>query len=421
MYRFTCAGLCTLAFAANFTMSQEQQPKPKNDGYLEFYYGQSTGGEEWIQSIRMQTPAPGSDVKGDTRVEFTAPGMKVAKAMCWRQPTDEQPSHWGHDSIVAEQFELSADGRGSFVFKADDFPHGPVTLRILTQAADGLKDIYELQLYNAGGVRWNLGIPATDPPAAKGMKLVFSDDFDGPLSISNDGRNARYNAHKPGGGDFSGWQFSNPDHPNRPLRQRDTFLQIAARKTPNDKGSSGLIATVAEDRSGFWAKPPFYAECRFVAHSAPGTWPAFWTVTQMVKAPGDELDIVEAYGGVGKKNPNFVGYSCVTHFWNQFNPDGTPRKAKSARVKTMEIGGKNHFSTTFHTYAVRVDREHTIYYYDDIEVLRHATNDKSLEPHILLINYAIGGISGWQIDLERYNNSTDMYVDYIRVYQGDVE
>ena len=54
---------------------------------------------------------------------------------------------------------------------------------------------------------------------------------------------------------------------------------------------------------------------------------------------------------------------------------------------------------------------------DNIEVFRHPTNDVSRErPHLFLINYAIGGISGWGIDLERYGNGTDMYVDYVRVY-----
>lgn len=35
-----------------------------------------------------------------------------------------------------------------------------------------------------------------------------------------------------------------------------------------------------------------------------------------------------------------------------------------------------------------------------------------------MINYSIGGISGWGIDLERYGNGSDMYVDYVRVYSG---
>ncbi len=89
----------------------------------------------------------------------------------------------------------------------------------------------------------------------------------------------------------------------------------------------------------------------------------------------------------------------------------------------MEIGGRSYWSTTFHTYAVRIDIDDTIYYCDDIEVFRHPTNDVSRDrPHLFLINYAIGGISGWGIDLERYGNGSDMYVDYVRVYaENEIE
>ena len=42
-------------------------------------------------------------------------------------------------------------------------------------------------------------------------------------------------------------------------------------------------------------------------------------------------------------------------------------------------------------------------------------------PHFFLINYPIGGggNSGWPVDLERYRQSSDMYVDYVRVFQGE--
>jgi len=35
------------------------------------------------------------------------------------------------------------------------------------------------------------------------------------------------------------------------------------------------------------------------------------------------------------------------------------------------------------------------------------------------VNLAIGGISGWRIDLSRVHGVADMYVDYIRVYAAD--
>jgi hypothetical protein len=392
--------------------------------YPDFNHGQAVPHDHWMQSIAVIRPDYRAEVRGRVVVEFKAPGMTAANAFCWRQPTSENPGNWGHDARLSpEGIQLSRDGSGSFVFPADDFPHGPVHLRILAQNREGKRDLCELQLYNTGGVRWNQGIPNTNPPAAKGMKLVLADDFEGPLSIAKDGRGARYNAHKPRFGDFSGWPFSDPSGPNNPFEQVDTYLRIKARKPDGTKGFTGLIASVDMDGNGFYATAPAYFECRFVAQSAPGTWPAFWTLTRSGLdrgAPADELDIVEAYGGAGPKNPNHSGYSIVSHFWRQTHPDGSQKKNVTRRVPIMELGGQSYWSTTFHTYAVMIGLNDTVYYFDDIEVLRHPTNELSkTEPHFFLANLAIGGISGWPIDLERYGNGSDMYIDYIRVYQGE--
>jgi len=85
----------------------------------------------------------------------------------------------------------------------------------------------------------------------------------------------------------------------------------------------------------------------------------------------------------------------------------------------MDLGGKSTWSTTFHTYGVLVTPTDTVYYLDDIEVLRHPTGELSKSaPFFFLINYAIGGLSGWHVDLARYGDQSDMWVDYVRVYQG---
>ena len=387
--------------------------------YLEFNNGQDRGGAEWVQAITVSEPAPRSEVRGDVTVKFQAPGMAAAKALCWRQADDGKPG-WGSDeNLTPDGIALDAEGHGSFVFPAGNFPNGPVNVRIFAESREGKKDIYELQLFNLGGVNWQQGIPAADPPAAKGLKLVFADDFDGPLSISNDGRGARYAAHKPRYGDFSGWQFSDVLGDGKPFSQTGSWLRIAARKdAESPQGRSGLIASVNMDGRGVWAKPPAYLECRFTAQSAPGTWPAFWTITHLDQgSSGDELDIVEAYGGNGAGHPNHPGYSVVTHPWGQKNPDGSDKPHPNTVVRMMEIGGKSYWSSTFHTYAVSIGLEDTIYFLDDIEVFRHPTNEVSrANPHAFLINYAIGGISGWPIDLERYGNGSDMWVDYVRVY-----
>lgn len=410
------------------TLSLQAEAQQSTE-YQDFNPGKTSAGSEWVQAIIVKSPELRSNVRGDVKVEFEAPGMTAARALCWQRPTEKNANPFGHDEILAD-LKLDAGGRGSFVFPADRFPSGPVTVRILAHNESGQKDSREIQIFNEGGVVWNQGIPKEPPPAAEGMKLVFEDDFDKAPSISKDGQGATYSAHKPGGGDFSGWPFSDPEGPSKPFDQKGTWLRIHASKEPGTKGRTGILSSARGDGTGFFASAPCYFECRFTAQSAPGTWAAFWTLTKdsLIKriedpksrVPGDELDIVEAYGGVGRKNPNHPGYSITSHFWFQTGPDGEKLKNINKRVPMMEVGGKSYWSTTFHTYAVKVTETDTIYYLDDIEVLRHPTNAVSKnDEHFFLINYAIGGISGWQIDLEREGNASDMWVDYVRVYQGE--
>lgn len=402
-------------------LNAEGQEEPRGiEGYFEFNYGtDKKDAENWVQAIRVSEPELRSEISGTINVAFQAKGMTYATAYCWQQPESKAEDPWGKDvNVTPEGIPLDSEGRGSFEFPADEFPNGPINIRIHASNEAGKKDIFELQLFNTGGVKWNQGIPGSVPPAAKGLKLVFEDDFDGPLSISKDGIGTTYHAHKPGGGDFSGWKFTSPMGEGKPFEQKGTWLRIAARKDEESpKGRTGIIASVDKNFEGIWAKAPCYFECRFTAQSAIGTWAAFWTLGLGLNRQNDELDIVETYGGMGKGNPNHPSYSIVSHFWRQTNPDGSKKKSLHTRPDIMNLGGKSYWSTTFHTYAVYVGLEDTVYYFDDIEVFRHPTNNISKEfPHYFLVNYAIGGISGWPIDLSRYNEGSDMWVDYVRVY-----
>lgn len=409
-----------------------------------FYDGRTTEGIEFVQPISVLAPAGCSNVKGDVTVVFKAPGMTRARASCWRQPTGEDPGKWGHDALLAD-LELGPDAAGSFIFPADRFPNGPATVRIQARDEGNRQDYFELQLFNLGGVVWNQGIPAADPPGATGMQLVFADDFDAPPSISPDGTNARYAAHKTGGGDFSGWPFSDPLAENEPFGQQGTFLRIHASKPLGTDGRTGILSSLRADGTGACVPVPAYFECRFVAQSAPGTWPAFWTLTKgtlgidkthpgfaSIAALGtDELDVIEAYGGHGPNNPNAGGrYSSVSHFWNQPKPawlderlpDGSANPAHhpgSFNTDTLAFGGKSSWSWTPHTYGLAITETDTVYYFDDIEAGRHPTGPTSLAlPAWFLINYAIGGTSGWKVDMERHGNRSDMWVDFVRVYSG---
>lgn len=438
-----------LALGLTATTARAAEVKASSE-YPEFYNGDSTKGIDFVQSIKVLAPAYTSYVKGDVTVVFEAKGMTHAIARCWGIPKGCD-MNWGADVVLAD-ITLGADAMGEFVLPADQFPNGPLTIRI--QARDeksSHQDYCELQVFNLGGIPWKQGLPKADPPGAKGMKLVYADDFDGPLSISSNGNGAKYAAHKTGGGDFSGWTFSDPDGDDNPFGQRGTYLRIHGTKAYGAKtGRSGILSSLHADGTGVCVPVPSYFECRFICHSAPGSWGAFWTLTrgthtmdkshpdyQKVASQGcDELDIIECYGGYGPHNPNHGGhYGVTTHFWGQDKTRPAWSKEKLADgsknpdyipphrwLDAMEYGGRSSWSWTPHTYGCAITETDTVYYLDDIEILRHPTGPVSLsQPTWFLINYAIGGISGWPIDMERYENRTDMWVDFVRVYCGSAQ
>jgi len=371
------------------------------------------------RQVSVVSPEYCSDVKGDTSVALAAAGFKSVTVKCWRQGPG-----FGMDSTVAT-VALDAKGNGSFVFPADQYPHGPLTLRISGVHGD-TKDNCYLQLYNKGGVSWNEGMPKDPPPAATGMKLVFADDFSGPLSISRTDPKATYYSHKPphGSTDFSHHTFSDYESPKNPFAQVDTYLRIRA----SDKlRSSGLISSVKNDGSGITARAPCYFECRFIGPNAIGTWPAFWVMTNYMTdskvkpRPSDELDVIEAYGGEGPGHPNFgYGYQIVPHAWNQ--PDVQKAIADKAfkanfPIRMNKFGIPSTWFETLHVYGCKITETDTIYYCDNIEVARHETMPLSKqEPLFFFINLATGG--GWPVDLSRCHGVADMYVDYVRVYEG---
>jgi len=365
------------------------------------------------QVIAVESPAYRSDVRGDTEIRIQASGFKsplVAKS--WL-PGDT----YGSDGIVATIF-LDKNQDGSFIFPANRYPHGPVVIRIYgTRIIDRHVDTCYLQLYNTGGISWNEGIPHSAPPAARGMALVFQDDFNAPLSISSTGAGSRYAAHKPGGGDFSQIPFSDPTN-HGPFFQRDTYLIIRA--DTNSK-TTGLLSSISTtDGTGVTVKAPYYLECRFIAPSAPGTWPAWWVVTDEYMNGGwngttaDEIDVIEAYGGEGLRNPNApLIYEATPHTWG-YHANGTP--SGNNHVYMHKYGGGAGWAYIPHTYGLLVTRQDFVFYLDNVEVRRTpATPVAENHPMYFMVDLAIGG-NGWPVDLARYGNVVDMYVDFIRAY-----
>jgi beta-glucanase (GH16 family) len=188
--------------------------------------------------------------------------------------------------------------------------------------------------------------------------------------------------------------------------------------------------SIKNDGSGITASAPCYFECRFLGPNAIGTWPAFWLMTNYMtnyslladKTPCDEIDIVEEYGGEGPGAPNAGdGYMITPHCWNQ-GDEGKAIEKKAYEglhnpIRMHKFGIPSTWFETFHTYGCKITETDTIYYCDNIEVSRHPTTPLSTQqPLFFMVNLATGG--GWPVDLSRYAGQADMYIDYVRVYQG---
>jgi hypothetical protein len=366
--------------------------------------------------IGVSSPVYCSDIQGNTTINIKAPTYSAVYVFCWKQGTG-----FGSNTQIGS-VTLDQDGVGSIVFPADDYPHGPVTLRISGTNSAGYTDNCYLQLYNTGGVSWNEGLPA-DPSPAQGMTLVYADDFNSTLSIGANGATYKYYDHKTGGGDFSSIPFVSHSNPTRtPFSRKDTYLRIRADVTKN---SAGIISSVFPDRRGFMVTPPCYFECRFVAPNAPGSWPAFWLLSVKDNfndgnEANDELDIIEAYGGEGPGSPNAKDkYMISNHAWKQTGEGLQIDEAFPATPVSMSGRGiPSTWYETPHVYGCKIRMDSTIYYCDNKEMAKHKTMPVSkTKPLFFLINLATGG--GWPVDLSRYNGTIDMYVDYVRVYKGE--
>lgn len=357
--------------------------------------------------MSVETPAYNSKISGATKVSLIAPGMDCGVVQCWKPG-----SGFGSDSVVSN-LTFDDTGKAVFTFPADEYPHGPITMRITS--TDGYHwDSCNLMLYNKGGIAWNEGIPDIPPPQTEGMKVIFQNDFRKPLSISSTGRGTTYCSHKPGGGDFGSFRFADYESTNSPFAQMDTYLRIRANASDS---TTGFISSVGMNGKGITANAPCYFECRLLAPSATGSWPAFWLVNlgalKGPKEPSDEIDIIEGYGGIGRHRPNANGYQVASHTWNQVGK----QPGVYLNILMKELGGGATWWETFHTYGCKITKTDTIYYCDNIEVARHPTTrlGKS-DSFFFMINLALGG--GWPVDLSRYDGRIDMYIDYVRVWQG---
>ncbi|SFD77224.1 Beta-glucanase, GH16 family [Paenibacillus catalpae] len=372
--------------------------------------------------LSVVSPSYGASINGTVTIKFYAPGMQNVWARSWHQPDTANPNPNGYDSWFA-RVTPDADGYGEVTFPANQFPHGPVTVVLSSwDSPEGnpnytRSDNCYLQLYNEGGVTWKQGIPSA-PSQASGMSVLFQDDFTGPLSASRTGAGATYATAKPdapNGTEFGEAIFADYGSANNPFAiLGNQYLRIRASKAPagtvdpmgwNRTYTGGLLSSVRTDGTGVAATYGYF-EARILMPAGKGTWPAFWLMSQNSISQGvpstAEIDTVEAYG----QDPS--GACQAKHWWS-----GNPEMHDTHCSSSNFAFGDN--ASIWHIYGTKITPTDTIYYIDNVEVWRHSTFEQAKTPMYFMLNLALGG--GWPIDLSRYNNQVDMFVDYVRVFQ----
>lgn len=151
-------------------------------------------------------------------------------------------------------------------------------------------------------------------------------------------------------------------------------------------------------------------EIRARVPTAPGTWPALWTLGSAREWPGcGEVDIMEAYKGALKANLAWGTDRRWTAHW----------AGKSIPIAEFgkDWGGR------FHVWREEWTPERISLSVDDRLVnrveLAHAKNPDGSspfrEPHYLLLNLAIGGDAAGDVGDTAFPQH--MEIDYVRVFQ----
>ncbi len=247
------------------------------------------------------------------------------------------------------------------------------------------------------------GLPPLDICA---FHPTFVEDFR-VLSVSPWGnRTSTWIAHTPWAGDFGDAAFTDPI-PGFPFTVSNGILRIEARKGPDGKWRSGLLASTDPQARGF-AQRYGYFEMTAKLPKGPGLWPAFWlasAVPQGRKETTVEIDILEQYG----KFP--ADFHSVVHVWN---PPGGARERAWQHVTPV---AENSLYEGFHRYGADVEPDWITVYFDRKPTWRVATPPEHDKKLLILVDLALG--SGWPID--RTPNPSVMEVRGIGVYARGAE
>ena len=237
-------------------------------------------------------------------------------------------------------------------------------------------------------------------------KLVWSDEFNG-SSIDE----SNWTIQTGGGG----WGNQEAQHYTaRPenLRVEDGCLVIEGRKESYGGNEYTSARIMSKGKKEFcYGK----LEARINLPAGKGTWPAFWTLGNKGNWPNcGEIDIMEHTGSV----PNRIFGTLHTS------------KDRSGSRSSRAYTGIQNIENNFHVYGIEWTQEEKSgkdvirFYVDDIvysEQVEEVIDDDDYwpfnRPNYFIINLALGGTLGGDINDGIFANPLLMKVDWVRVYQ----
>lgn len=189
-------------------------------------------------------------------------------------------------------------------------------------------------------------------------------------------------------------------------------LKITARYNVNDSQHPITSASlITKDKKHFLFGR---LEMRAKMPKGKGAWPAFWTLGINRNEVGwpscGEIDIMEWLGFL----PKYVfGSLHLANSEKQDWPIISPHLASS---------NPEDLSSTYHVYAIEWDSGQISFFFDSelyatIKSKNFQPNEwaQFTKPHYMLLNLALGGTSGGQIDQESY--PFEYTIDYVRYYK----
>ena len=251
-----------------------------------------------------------------------------------------------------------------------------------------------------------------DPPSNfSGWEKVFEDNFDG-TSLDKSKWNSTYN-----------W---GPTHNHRAYCAAENVivsdgtlkLKGEKKKHPDASGRTAKFngkeipvdyTSGAIDTKGHFEVKYGYIEGRFKAPSQKGTWPAFWTLQD---GWPPEIDILEIPAS-RKQHHYYLHYTDPS--WYSSHGSAWDHEASFGGHKDDDVDR----SAGFHNYGVEWDESTLSFYFDDKKFASYnrPTEIKQLSAQYIIVNLAIGGWAGDDIDITA-DKPAYFESDWVRVWQA---